>query len=61
MDDIEKERELFASYPAHIAMLVKIAQRLIKEGRLRIEDGQLVMNPPKPVAEDPSKPISDGD
>lgn len=59
MDDTEKETELFRSYPHHIAMLVKIAQRLIKEGRVRIEEGRLVMNPPKALEDAESKPTID--
>ncbi len=61
MDDSEKETELFRSYPHHIAMLVKMAQRLTKEGRVRIEDGRLVMNPPKTPEDGESKPAIDGE
>jgi len=42
--DTEKKGKLFRKYPYHIAMLVKAAQKAIKEGRIRIENGKLVAN-----------------
>lgn len=51
MNDIERERRLFTNYPYHIAMLVKMAEQAIKEGRAEIKDGMLVMKEP-PAAED---------
>ena len=42
--DAEKERELVKEYPSYIAMLVKAAEKAIKEGCVRIENGELVFN-----------------
>jgi len=61
MDDFEKKRQLFANYPYHIAILVKAAQRVIKEGLMRIEDGELVINSEKAGGEEAEKrSASDG-
>jgi hypothetical protein len=49
----EKERKLFTEYPYHIAMLVKAAQKAIKEGLIRIETGQLVVNSEKSAVDPP--------
>lgn len=48
MDDIEKERKLFAKYPPHIVQLVKMAAQAIKEGRAEIKDGVLVFKEAPP-------------
>lgn len=46
MDDIDKEKELLANYPPHIVIMVKAAMKALEEGRARIEDGVLVIDPP---------------
>ncbi len=60
--DSEKERNIFTEFPYHIAMLVKAAQKAIKEGHIRIENGQLVSNPPNAGSDkEKSKLVSDGE
>jgi hypothetical protein len=46
MDDTEIERELLANYPLHIVMMVRAATKALEEGRARIDDGVLVIDPP---------------
>ena len=53
MDDAERNKKLFTEYPHHIAMLVKIAQKAIKEGHIRIEGGRLVVTSETPDASPP--------
>ncbi len=55
MDELEKEKKLFAEYPFHICMLVKAAKQALDSGRARIENGILVLSdgplpPPNAVA-----------
>ena len=47
MDDIERDREMLAKYPPHILLLVKAAKKALEEGRARIENGFLIVDPPK--------------
>lgn len=53
-DNIEAERELFAKYPAHIALLVHMARQALAEGRAEIKDGALVLKE-EPPTEDKNK------
>ena len=59
--DTEKERKLFTEYPRHIAMLVKVVEMAIKEGRMRIEGGNLVMNSGKTGIEEAEKKSASDD
>ena len=54
MNDLEKEKALFAEYPFHICLLVKAAKKALEEGRARIEEGILVLQPPTKLPENES-------
>lgn len=43
--DSEEENKLFAKYPLHIRLLVKAAKEAIRDGRVIIQDGVLVVLP----------------
>lgn len=47
MNDIDEEKELLDKYPLHIVLMVKAAKKALDEGRARIVDGVLVIDPPK--------------
>jgi hypothetical protein len=55
MDNIEKERKLFAKYPPQIVLLVKMAQQALREGRAEIIEGKLVFKEAPPSGEDKIK------
>ena len=61
MDELEKEKRLFAEYPFHICMLVKAAKQALDEGRARIENGILVLSSgPPPPPDAASDGVDDG-
>jgi hypothetical protein len=51
MNDLEKEKALFAEYPFHICLMVKAATKALEEGRARIEGGILVLQPSLTLSE----------
>lgn len=61
MEEIEKEKRLFAEYPFHICMLVKAAKQALDSGRARIENGILILqDTPPPPPETVSDGVDDG-
>jgi hypothetical protein len=55
MNDAEQDKRLFANYPLHIVLMVKAANKALDEGRARIEDGVLVIDPPSSQKLDASR------
>lgn len=48
MNEVDAGKELLDKYPLHIVLMVKSATKALDEGRARIVDGVLVIDPPKP-------------
>ena len=46
MPEIERDKKVLAKYPLYILLMVKSAKKALDEGRARIEDGILIVDPP---------------
>jgi len=48
---LSAEQKLFQKYPYHIYLMVMVAVKALREGKIKIEDGMLM-----PTEENPSEP-----